>query len=170
VDGNASALRRMGWYVFFLVLGGWFLAIAEPRLCRAGVQTFANDPASTSESFWCVGGNAFLAIALAAVALVVFFGFLSFGTGSERIRTAIAVALVTVYVLFVCMTAFFGPTTGEEQHLPPLSEAMVASFTATIATVIAFYFGASAYVQAAGAESDQSEETQTQPGQPGRGG
>ena len=50
------------------------------------------------------------------------------------------------YLVLVGMVAYFanGDAFGK---LLPITETMLASFTATIGVVIAFYFGASAYIE-----------------------
>ncbi len=63
----------------------------------------------------------------------------------SSMRTAIAGTIVIVYLVLVGIVAFFkvGPAS-----LPPISQTLVTNFTTIVGVVIAFYFGASAYVQA----------------------
>jgi hypothetical protein len=99
---------------------------------------------------WCLfpqNGNGFLAMALVAVAVITFFGFLAYGDEPEDMRTAIAVALVTVYLVLVSEVAFFVLQEDGSATLDPLTKRMITSFTAIIGKVIPFYFGESAYVQ-----------------------
>jgi hypothetical protein len=72
----------------------------------------------------------------------------------ETMRTAIAGTIVVVYLVLVGIVAFFvvGPT-----NLPGITQTMVTNFTTIVGIVIAFYFGASAYVQAQREKSDRSK-------------
>jgi uncharacterized membrane protein len=93
-----------------------------------------------------------IALATVAAALITFFVFASTMQGSptaglspeSRLRTAMASALVVEYVVLVGISAFIrqGP-----EKLLPLTATLLTSFTATIGVVVAFYFGASAYVE-----------------------
>lgn len=60
-------------------------------------------------------------------------------------RTAIAGTVIIVYLVLVGLVAFFkvGP-----EKLPAISQTLVTSFTTIVGVVVAFYFGASAYIQA----------------------
>lgn len=101
--------------------------------------------------FFAGGHLSFLSLAVAAVAVITFFGFLILerntsagGTFSEEgIRQAIAVAIVTVYLVLVGVVAFFGG----KWESPEVTMTLLGSFTATVGVVVAFYFGASAYVE-----------------------
>lgn len=67
-------------------------------------------------------------------------------------RTTIAGTIVVVYLVLVGIVAFFirGPT-----KLPAITETMITNFTTVVGIVVAFYFGASAYLQS------QREKTQS---------
>lgn len=69
----------------------------------------------------------------------------------ETMRTAIAGTIVVVYLVLVGIVAFFvvGP-----RDLPGITQTMVTNFTTVVGIVIAFYFGASAYVQAQREKTD----------------
>lgn len=90
----------------------------------------------------------FLSFAVGVIAIVTFFGALALDVpasrelvGSDlRIRRAIAIAIVTVYLVLVAITAFF--------QTPAPLEGLLLNFTTTAGVVIAFYFGSSAYVEA----------------------
>lgn len=69
-------------------------------------------------------------------------------------RTAIAGTIVIVYLVLVGIVAFF--THGPEK-LPAISETMVTSFTTIVGVVVAFYFGASAYVQASSQKRERGQ-------------
>jgi hypothetical protein len=69
----------------------------------------------------------------------------------ERLRSAIAASATLTYLVLVGTVGLF--TTGGQ--IPPISQMLLTSFTATVGVIIAFYFGASAYV--AGKTSKTSE-------------
>lgn len=73
----------------------------------------------------------------------------------STMRNAIAGAIVIAYLVLVGIVAFF--TEGPEK-LPAISQTMVTNFTTIVGVVIAFYFGASAYVQAS-AQRRESNQT-----------
>jgi multisubunit Na+/H+ antiporter MnhC subunit len=93
-----------------------------------------------------------LAFCVIAAALITFFWFLPGSTGkgvgspSEEgvLRRAIAASLVVEYLVLVGTFAFWGGTT---ESLAPMTQQLVTSFTTIVGVVIAFYFGASAYVE-----------------------
>lgn len=72
----------------------------------------------------------------------------------ETMRTAIAGTIVVVYLVLVGIVAFFvvGP-----KELPGITQTMVTNFTTVVGIVIAFYFGASAYVQAQRQKTDSGK-------------
>ncbi len=88
---------------------------------------------------WCPSAAVFLALALDGVALTTFFRFLadSGADNPENMRTSITITLVTVYVILVCLVAFYGPV-GKEEQLHPLTQAVVTSFTAIIGNSYTF--------------------------------
>lgn len=102
-----------------------------------------------------------LAFCVIAAALITFFWVLSGSTGSGAglpsedgvLRKAIAASLVVEYLVLVGTFAFWG---GATEALAPLTQQLVTSFTTIIGVVIAFYFGASAYVEAKGRPKDAS--------------
>ena len=57
-------------------------------------------------------------------------------------RTAMAGAIVVEYLTLVGTLAFF-----VQGELPPIAQTMITNFTTVVGIVIAFYFGASAFVQ-----------------------
>jgi hypothetical protein len=101
------------------------------------------------------GHRAFLSFAVGTIALVTFFGALTVqvpgvsevASGESRVRRAIALAIVAVYLVLVATTAFF--TT------PVQLEGLLLNFTTTTGVVIAFYFGSSAYVEAQSLRDDR---------------
>jgi hypothetical protein len=104
----------------------------------------------------CIPPNTFLAMGLVSVGVITFFGFLAYGTEPEDMRTAIAVALVAVYLILVGESAFFGYLR-KSVTLDPLTQAMITSFTTIVGIVIPTYFGASAYTQTRDARRTEVE-------------
>lgn len=71
----------------------------------------------------------------------------------ETMRTAIAGTIVVVYLVLVGIVAFFVVGPGPED-VPGITQTMVTNFTTVVGVVVAFYFGASAYVQAQREKTD----------------
>jgi uncharacterized membrane protein YidH (DUF202 family) len=93
--------------------------------------------------FW---DRAALSFAVPAIGIVTFFGVLARSeepNGPETIRRAIAISLVTVYLVLVGILAFYPGNSAWSE----LEKTLFGSFTATISVVIAFYFGSSAYIR-----------------------
>lgn len=61
------------------------------------------------------------------------------------LRRAIAGSIVVEYLVLVGVVAFWE---GGPETLPPITQALITSFTTVVGVVIAFYFGSSAYVEA----------------------
>jgi len=90
---------------------------------------------------------------LATTGIIAFFGLYDIGLGDDKsqqnkeaaLRFAIAGAIVFEYLVMVGIVAFFkeGP-----DELPLITQAVISNFTAIVGVVIAFYFGASAYIEA----------------------
>lgn len=99
------------------------------------------------------GTKAPLAFSTVAAALIAFFWFASDskqlastgGQGEGSFRKAIAAGIVVEYLVVVGLVAYLQGAT--DKTLPPITEAFVTSFTSIVGVVIAFYFGASAYVE-----------------------
>lgn len=95
-----------------------------------------------------------LAFATVAAGVVTFFHFLADSPDPQqgqqprdaRLRAAIASALVVQYLVLVGLVAYFTNADAFAKLLP-ITETLLASFTATVGVVIAFYFGSSAYVE-----------------------
>lgn len=68
-------------------------------------------------------------------------------SNESALRSAIACAIVVQYLTLVSIVAFFS-SAPENQRLPAITQTLISSFTTIVGVVIAFYFGASAYVQA----------------------
>jgi multisubunit Na+/H+ antiporter MnhC subunit len=94
-----------------------------------------------------------LAFCVIAAGLITFFSVLSNSTdkGAESpsedgaLRKAIAASVVVEYLVLVGTFAFWG---GAQESLAPMTQQLITSFTTVAGVVIAFYFGASAYVEA----------------------
>ena len=119
----------------------------------------------------------FLSAALVTVTVITFFGILWNGTGPDGLnetvmRTAITVAVVTVYLVLISIVAFFSlpsspggqattpdaeQTTAQDtsDELPAITQTMLTSFTTIVGIIVPFYFGTSAYVQAKREEREQ---------------
>lgn len=63
----------------------------------------------------------------------------------EHIRATIAIAIVVEYMVMVGIAAFFHGW--GKDPIPPVTQTLITSFTSVVGVVIAFFFGASAYVQ-----------------------
>jgi len=102
------------------------------------------------------GPNVFLTGAVIATALISFYGFLWHGLedgelGVGDMRTAITVAVVSVYLVLIALVAFLNlpnPPPGEPPPEPlPITSTLLTSFTGAVTEIVAFYFGATAFVQ-----------------------
>ena len=84
------------------------------------------------------------------------------GSADERLRTAIASAVVVQYLVLVGLVTYI---TNEDAFgkLLPITQTILASFTATVGIVIAFYFGASAYVEGKRIEAKRTDAAKGNP-------
>jgi protein-S-isoprenylcysteine O-methyltransferase Ste14 len=104
-----------------------------------------------------------LAFATVAAGILTFFHLLAqppelhsaSNNQDKRLRAAIASAIVVQYLVLVGLVAYF---TNSEAFgiLLPITQTLLASFTATVGAVIAFYFGTSAYVEGKRIENQSS--------------
>src|SRR5688572_17475988 len=93
-----------------------------------------------------------LGLAVGITAMFAFVGMLALSQktdGTWRIteagmRTAIASTLVAVYISLVSMLTFHVADPGT---INPITQALLSSFTSIVGVAMAFYFGASAYVE-----------------------
>ena len=107
-----------------------------------------------------------LALTLTAVAIITFFGFIALeqSLGGEwkltkaGMRNAITVSVLTVYFVLLALIIFLK----SPEKPQPLTETLVSNFTVVVGVVIAFFFGASAYVEVKEAhkEDGKGEEEQ----------
>ena len=94
-----------------------------------------------------------LAFVTAAVAIISFFGFLiltqipgrKWVLAESHVRTAITASIVIEYLTMLALVTFLQQ--GAES-LPAITQTLVTNFTTIVGVVIAFYFGASAFIQA----------------------
>jgi hypothetical protein len=115
------------------------------------------------ESRGQLGHDAILGLTVFAIGVVTFFGFLvlghSLGGGwsltKGGLRTAIAAAIVVTYLFMVSFEIFLVPPS----LVSPITEAFVQSFTGIVGVTIAFYFGASAALQALGKDETSEKES-----------
>lgn len=113
-----------------------------------------------------LGNPAPLAFCTPAAGVITFFAMLSerrdgtatAGGDNERLRQAIAAAVVVQYLVLVGIVAYF--INGVDK-LPPITETMLSSFTTVASVVVAFYFGASAFVDSKG--KSKSEGAKAEP-------
>jgi hypothetical protein len=119
-----------------------------------------------------MSSNAPLGLAAGLTAMIAFVGMLmlsrepdgSWRLSESAMRTAIASAFIAEYVALVSMVAF----SKESGDLPAVGQTLVTNFTQLVGVVIAFYFGASAYVEGRRLTAGRGvDPRQTQPSDPG---
>jgi hypothetical protein len=118
-------------------------------------------------SFYWDNNGPFIVLAVGS-AVTSFFGLLiltqkndgRWELTEENMRTAIAGTIVVVYLVLVGTVAFFvvGP-----REPPAITQTMVTNFTTVVGIVIAFYFGASAYVQVQREKSGNGKSKASEP-------
>jgi hypothetical protein len=139
---------KMAWRVFGVVLLGEVLCQGYRILIHVrGWKDVAVSP------------TIFLVLSLIATALITYFGSLGRAVGDNKVdhaemRTAITVAIVTVYLVLVSETAFFINVNTESSDL---AKTMIGSFTALASIVIPSYFAASAYAEKQAADRPKRE-------------
>ena len=88
-----------------------------------------------------------------SIAFITFVSLLLF-TQPERkvsavdessLRTALAGTVMIVYLVLVVLFSYF--QYGSEEGMPLATQTLLTSFTSIVGVVVAFYFGASAYVE-----------------------
>jgi hypothetical protein len=92
-------------------------------------------------------------VSIIATAVISFVGLLALTQPQKGIwditeahmRTAIAGTIVVEYLVLVATVAFLK---GGAEALPPITQTLISNFTSIVGIVIAFYFGASAYIEA----------------------
>jgi hypothetical protein len=97
-------------------------------------------------------------LSTAAIAVISFYGFMwlgdkkggEFALNKGGMRLAIVAAVVTVDLVLVSTVAFFTA----DWEVPPLAETFITQFHTVVSVVVAFYFGASAYVQVQGKDKE----------------
>jgi protein-S-isoprenylcysteine O-methyltransferase Ste14 len=101
-------------------------------------------------------GRAPAAFGAIAAAIITFFALISRSrraieseTDPAALRLAIAGTLTVLYVVLVGTFAFWQPDMIDGKPVPidEVTKLLITSLTATMGTVVAFYFAASAYVQ-----------------------
>ena len=76
-------------------------------------------------------------------------------SSAEHIRATIAVSIVAEYMVLVGVVAFFHGW--RDVNTPAVTQTLVTNFTTVVGVVVAFFFGASAYVQTREARSEKAE-------------
>jgi len=97
-------------------------------------------------------------VSTAAVAVITFFGFMwladkkggQFALNEGGMRLAIVAAVVTVELVLVSTVTFFTA----DWKVPDLTANFLTQFNTVVSVVVAFYFGASAYVQVQGKDKE----------------
>lgn len=98
-----------------------------------------------------------LVFSVSAAALITFFSFASSSRGSSAdtptnegaFRRAVAASIVVEYILLVGTFAFWKDDPNDpSSKLAETTKLLLTHFTTIVGVVIAFYFGASAYVEA----------------------
>lgn len=87
-----------------------------------------------------------------ALGLIAFFGVLSVSTDTSATKTisdsgmriAITAAVVVMYMVLVGFGVFTSENYG---GMSPMAQTLMTSFTSIVGVVVAFYFGASAYIE-----------------------
>ena len=100
-----------------------------------------------------------------AIGVVTFFGITALNHPAkgqqvfkgERLRSAIACALVMSYLFMATFTTFVG----NALQVGPVTKEFVESFSSIISVTIAFYFGASAATQIFGKEKDDQPDSKS---------
>src|SRR5205809_6528503 len=111
-----------------------------------------------------MNSNAPLGLAAGLTALVAAIGMLmlarepdgAWRLSESAMRTAIASAFIAEYIALVSMVAF----SKESGDLPDVGKTHVTNFTQLVAVVIAFYFGAAAYVEGRRVAAGRGGDTQ----------
>jgi peptidoglycan/LPS O-acetylase OafA/YrhL len=87
-------------------------------------------------------------ISIGAIAIIIFFAFFMGNKLSDakekNMRNAIASAIVLPYILLVVTFSF---QVSLEGTIPAMADKLLTSFTPLVGIVVAFYFGATAYVE-----------------------
>ncbi len=86
--------------------------------------------------------------AIMATGIIGFFGILihyneasdSSDINDRNIRLALTISIIMSYLVFIGYAVFY------ETELSEIAETAIGSFSAVVATVIAFYFGSSVYL------------------------
>lgn len=90
-----------------------------------------------------------------SIALITFVSLLLFNQPEDEnkkvdessMRIAITGTVIIVYLTLVILFSYFQYSPGQGE-LPLVTQSLLTSFTSIVGIVIAFYFGASAYIQA----------------------
>jgi hypothetical protein len=137
------------------------LDLKEKGLGPEQAESLATDVAESraEADLWLGNTDTVLAFTVVACALLTFFSILALGNrlGEEwrldkgGMRNAITVAIVVTYFIVLTFSVFLSPPSS----LNPLTETLIANFTTVVGAVIAFYFGASAYIQVSQARATE---------------
>lgn len=112
--------------------------------------------ASTQDHYWF-----YAMFAILATGLITFFGILLQNlevddrkVSDQSMRLAIAGLISSAYITLLAYTVFVP----EGTRLAKIAEDLVTNFTAIVGTVIAFYFGSTAYIESRRPTRDSNNE------------
>jgi hypothetical protein len=123
--------------------------------------------AATGTLIWDFGYNGdhdtILGLTTFSIGLTTLFGFMMLSNSRTRdwsltrggLRGAIAASIVVTYLFLVGLTTFLETP----ERVSEVTKSFISSFTGVVGVTIAFYFGASAVVQALGKEETKEKET-----------
>lgn len=101
--------------------------------------------------------RAYLMFSIGAIAIVIFFGLALLLKSSlsqvSSFRTPLASSIIITYLLLVITFSNY-----MLHDLPDITELLLKSFTTIVGIVIAFYFGASAYVEGKNIDRTKKED------------
>lgn len=112
---------------------------------------------------WILDTDMPFSIVVAGTGIISFFGLYDISLPNNpttqdkesSLRFSIAGSIVIEYIVLVGIVAFFkeGP-----EEMPIITKTLLSNFTSVVGVVIAFYFGASAYLQSRKQKNKESED------------
>ena len=112
---------------------------------------------------------ALLGLAVGATAVITFVGILAlcqepdgpWKITERTMRTAMAASIMAQYQALVAIVAFFS---AESEKPSEISQTLISNFTTVVGIVIAFYFGASAFVEGRRISANRTSNPSAEPG------
>jgi hypothetical protein len=159
-----TELQKWSQFIIIVILAaavaGFLIRTYSQNLSRQAllVRVFAVDLVVIGVG---IGAGSFFAsgfppiFAMIATGVLTFFGFIGESVHNapqaairdRDIRIAIAASLTMMYVVVVGYGAWFQPGGEGNPIQHPISQELLTSFSTVVGTVIAFYFGTSAYLE-----------------------